>query len=92
MSMTTSQRHVPLAGPATGEEEWLAMRDAVMSGHLTQGPKLREFESAFAERHGVARALATTSGTTALHLAVAALDIGPGDEVIVPSFSWSSPW
>ncbi|MCP3902002.1 MAG: DegT/DnrJ/EryC1/StrS family aminotransferase [Planctomycetes bacterium] len=59
-----------------------------MSGWLTQGPKVAAFEAAFRERHGVAHALATTSCTTALHLALAALEIGPGDEVIVPAFTW----
>jgi len=59
-----------------------------MSGWLTQGPKVAAFEQAFAARHQVRHALATTSCTTALHLALAALGIGPGDEVIVPSFTW----
>lgn len=59
-----------------------------MSGWLTQGPKVAAFEKAFAARHGVNHALATTSCTTALHLILAALEIGPGDEVIVPAFTW----
>jgi perosamine synthetase len=59
-----------------------------MSGWLTQGPKVAQFERAFAERHGVKHAAASTSGTTALHLALAALGIGPGDEVILPAFTW----
>jgi len=64
------------------------MREPLLSGWLTQGPKVAAFERAFAERHQVKHALATTSCTTALHLALAALGIGPGDEVIVPSFTW----
>jgi dTDP-4-amino-4,6-dideoxygalactose transaminase len=55
---------------------------------LTQGPKVAQFERVFAERHRVQHALATTSCTTALHLILAALGIGPGDEVIVPAFTW----
>jgi dTDP-4-amino-4,6-dideoxygalactose transaminase len=71
-----------------GEEEWLALREPLRSGWLTQGPKVAEFERAFAERHGVPHALATTSCTTALHLALIAIGVGAGDEVIVPAFTW----
>lgn len=81
-------RKIQIALPSTGEEEWLAVREPLSTGWLTQGPKVAAFERAFAERHKVALALATTSCTTALHLALAALGIGPGDEVIVPSFTW----
>lgn len=81
-------RIVQIALPSTGEEEWLAVREPLQSGWLTQGPKVAEFEKAFAGSHGVLHALATTSCTTALHLALAALGVGPGDEVIVPSFTW----
>jgi len=83
-----SKRRVPIALPSTGEEEWLAVREPLESGWITQGPKVAAFERAFAERHQVEHSLATTSCTTALHLALAALDIGPGDEVIVPAFTW----
>lgn len=78
--------HISL--PATGEEEWEACREPLMSGWLTQGPKVAGFEKAFAERHRVEHALATTSCTTALHLILAGMGIGPGDEVIVPAFTW----
>lgn len=61
-----------------------------MTGWLTSGPKVREFEKNFAERHQVKHAVAVTSATTALHLALVALDIKPGDEVIVPAFTWVS--
>src|SRR5437763_1466610 len=81
-------RNVPIALPATGEEEWQALREPLTSGWLTQGPKVAAFERAFAERHGVEHALAVTSCTTGLHLMLAAAGIGPGDEVIVPSFTW----
>src|SRR4051812_42057917 len=85
---TRPPRRVQIAAPSMGEEEWQAVREPLLSGWLTQGPKVAAFERAFAERHKVKYALATTSCTTALHLALAALDIGPGDEVIVPSFTW----
>ena len=77
-----------IASPALGEEEWQAVREPLFSGWLTQGPKVAEFERAFAARHQVRYALATTSCTTALHLALAALGVREGDEVIVPSFTW----
>lgn len=83
-----SQKRIAISLPALGEEEWQALREPLESGWLTQGPKVAAFEAAFGERHGVRHALATTSCTTALHLALAALGIGPGDEVIVPSFTW----
>jgi perosamine synthetase len=81
-------RVIQISQPSTGEEEWQAAREPLMSGWLTQGPKVAQFERAFAARHGVRHALATSSCTTALHLILAAMDIGPGDEVIVPAFTW----
>ena len=82
------QRNIAIALPVTGEEEWHAIRESIESGWITQGPKVREFEENFAARHNVEHALAVTSCTTGLHLALAALNIGPGDEVIVPAFTW----
>ena len=81
-------RRIEIAQPSLGEEEWQALRDPIMQGWVTQGPKVREFEESFAEYHQVKHAIAVTSCTTGLHLALKALDIGPGDEVIVPSFTW----
>lgn len=81
-------RQIQIAAPSLGEEEWQALREPIESGWLTQGPKVAAFEKAFAARHGVKHAIAVTSATTGLHLALAALDIGPGDEVIVPAFTW----
>ena len=81
-------RNIAISLPATGEEEWQAVREPLMTGWLTQGPKVVAFEKAFAERHHAKHALATTSCTTGLHLILAALSIGPGDEVIVPAFTW----
>jgi hypothetical protein len=82
------KRSIQIALPSFGEEEWQALREPLTSGWVTQGPKVAAFERAFAARHGVERALATTSCTTGLHLILAALGVGPGDEVIVPSFTW----
>lgn len=81
-------RQIQISLPSTGEEEWQAVREPLMTGWLTQGPKVAAFEKAFAERHQVKHALATTSCTTGLHLILAAMGIGPGDEVIVPAFTW----
>lgn len=81
-------RSIQIATPSLGEEEWQALREPIESGWLTQGPKVAAFEKAFAARHGVKHAIAVTSATTGLHLALAALEIGPGDEVIVPAFTW----
>lgn len=90
MSHGVSQapRTIQIATPSLGEDEWQACREPLMNGWLTQGPQVAEFERAFAERHSCAHAIATTSCTTALHLALAAMGIGPGDEVIVPAFTW----
>lgn len=86
--MTPRPREIPIARPSVGEEEWQALREPIMSGWLTQGPKVEAFERRFAELHGVRHAVATTSCTTALHLALLAVGTRPGDEVIVPAFTW----
>jgi dTDP-4-amino-4,6-dideoxygalactose transaminase len=88
--MTSPPRRINIAAPVMGEEEWLALRDPLETGWLTQGPKVAAFERSFAERHRVSNAIAVSSATTGLHLALAALGIGPGDEVIVPAFTWVS--
>lgn len=82
------KRSIAISLPCTGDDEWQAVRDPLASGWLTQGPRVAEFEKAFAARHGVTHALATTSCTTGLHLILAAMGIGPGDEVIIPAFTW----
>lgn len=81
-------RRIQIAAPSMGEEEWLALREPIETGWLTHGPKVAAFEKAFAVRHQVKHAIAVTSATTGLHLALASLGIGPGDEVIVPAFTW----
>jgi dTDP-4-amino-4,6-dideoxygalactose transaminase len=79
---------IPFARPYLSGEESDAVAEVIASGWLSQGPRVREFEEAFAVRVGAPEAIATTSCTTALHLALYALGIGPGDEVIVPSLSF----
>jgi dTDP-4-amino-4,6-dideoxygalactose transaminase len=84
----TILRRIQISQPSTGEEEWLALREPLETGWLTHGPNVTAFEKAFAARHQVQQAIAVSSATTGLHLAMVALGIGPGDEVIVPSFTW----
>ncbi|MFO0358108.1 MAG: DegT/DnrJ/EryC1/StrS family aminotransferase [Sphingobacteriaceae bacterium] len=88
--MEVTKRNIQISLPVTGEEEWHAAKEPLMTGWLTSGPKVAEFEKLFATRHQVKHAYAVTSATTALHLALVALGVGPGDEVIVPAFTWVS--
>jgi perosamine synthetase len=74
--------------PWLGEEEAAAAGAAVLSGWVAQGPRVAEFEAAFAGRVGAAHGVATSSCTTALHLGLVLLGVGPGDEVVVPSLSF----
>lgn len=67
-----------------------AVTEALVSGHLAQGPRVQAFEAAIAQRTGAGHAVATSSGTAALHLALTALDVGPGDLVVVPSITFLS--
>jgi perosamine synthetase len=86
----TLRLKVPITRPCLGEPEADALRTPLESGWMVQGPMVAKFESRFAEYTGCEQAVATTSCTTALHLAVAVLGLAPGDEVIVPAFTWIS--
>lgn len=79
---------IPITRPSFDEEEERRVLDVLRSGWVAQGPQVAAFERAFAARCGAAHAVAVSSGTTALHLALLAVGVGPGDEVLVPSFTW----
>ncbi len=79
---------IPVIRPWLGAEEAAAAAAAVSSGWVAQGPRVAEFEEAFASAVGAAHAVAVSSCTAALHLALVAAGIGPGDEVVVPSLSF----
>ncbi|WP_263353973.1 DegT/DnrJ/EryC1/StrS family aminotransferase [Acidicapsa acidisoli] len=79
---------IPLSSPDITEVEIEAVTSVLRTNSLSLGPKLVEFEEAFAAFHGAPHAIAVSSGTAALHLAIRALNIGVGDEVILPSFTF----
>jgi dTDP-4-amino-4,6-dideoxygalactose transaminase len=79
---------IALSEPILGEEEKRALSEVIDSGWLTMGDRVAAFEKAFAKMHGADDAVAVNSCTAALHLSLLALDIGPGDEVMVPSLSF----
>jgi dTDP-4-amino-4,6-dideoxygalactose transaminase len=79
---------IPVMRPLLGAAEAEAAAAAISSGWLAQGPRVAEFEAAFAAALGTRHAVAVSSCTSALHLALIACGVGPGDEVVVPSLSF----
>ena len=79
---------IPVARPAIGQDEISAVTAVLESGMLAAGERVAEFEKKFADYCGTTHAVAVNNGTAALHAALLAADIGYGDEVIVPSFSF----
>jgi dTDP-4-amino-4,6-dideoxygalactose transaminase len=79
---------IRLAKPDVGEQELAEVAAVLESGQLTMGPKVAELEAELARACGVEHAVVVSSGTAALHLAVLALGIGPGDEVVVPAYTF----
>lgn len=86
--MVTVGKKIRLIEPMVGDEELSLIKEVLESGYMTEGPKAREFESGFAELVGAKHAITTTSCSTALQICVDAYGIGPGDEVIVPDFTY----
>lgn len=84
------QNMIQVAAPCMDDREWQALKAPLESGWLTQGPQVAAFEKAFAGRHKVKYACATTNCTTALHISLLAVGVKPGDAVVVPSFTWVS--
>lgn len=79
---------LPITRPSFDEAEERLVLETLRSGWVVQGPRVAEFERAVADHAGAAHGIATSSCTTALHLSLVAAGIGPGDEVIVPAFTW----
>jgi dTDP-4-amino-4,6-dideoxygalactose transaminase len=86
--MTTGLDIIPLAKPVIGEAEEQAVLEVLRSGQLSLGPHVPAFERAFAERVGARHASAVSSGTTGLHLALRAVGVSAGDEVVTSPFSF----
>src|SRR2546430_15972477 len=79
---------IPITKPVFGPEELRAVQLPLESGWVVQGPYVEQFEQLFSKYTEARFSAATSSCTTALHIAVAALGLKPGDEVIVPAFTW----
>jgi perosamine synthetase len=88
MSSPTLTRSIPVARPFLGREEEDAVLEVLRSGWVSQGPRVAEFERDFAEYVGAPYAVAVSSCTTALHLALIVAGVKPGDEVLCPSLSF----
>ena len=88
MSNKREQQHhfIPHSKPTLGAEEIKAVSSVISSGYVAEGAIVQEFERSFADYLNIQHAVATNSGTSALHLALLALEVGPGDEVVIPSY------
>lgn len=86
-----TKEFIPVAAPVIGQFEIECVTDAIRSGWVSSiGPYIEKFETGFAEYIGVKHAISVSNGTTALHLALHALGIGPGDEVIIPDLTFAA--
>ena len=87
---TKKQEFLPFSRPSISQEDINAVNEVLRSGWITTGPKTAEFERVFCDYTGSSEAVALSSATAGMHLALKALDIGAGDEVITPSMTWVS--
>lgn len=90
--MTTLATMIPHSRPSIEEEDVQAATEVLRSGHVAQGAVVEQFERGMAAYLGLAGGVAVNSGTTALEVALRVLGIGPGDEVILPSYVCAAPW
>jgi dTDP-4-amino-4,6-dideoxygalactose transaminase len=86
-----TEKIIPHSCPSLDDEEIRALQHVLTSGQLAQGPQIKGFEEELGSFHDLLSGVATSSGTTALHLALLALGVGPGDEVLLPSYVCSAP-
>jgi len=86
----TTQQQVSMSSPEITDQDIQAVVNVIRSGRLALGPQTRAFEAAMAEFLGVKHAVAVNSGTSGLHLVVRSIGLGPGDEVLVPSFTFAA--
>ena len=84
------QHEIPFFVPTIGEEEIQSVAETLQSGWLTTGPKVKQFEREFAERVGARHAIAVNSATSALHLALEAVGVSAGQEVLVPTMTFAA--
>src|SRR4029077_16228277 len=88
MNIAAPSKCIPVARPSFGPDEEQAVVDVLRSGWVTQGPRVAEFERSVGEDVGASHAVAVSSCTTALHLALLAAGVKPGDEILCPSLSF----
>jgi perosamine synthetase len=82
---------IPHSRPSLDDDEIRALRNVLTSGQIAQGPQIENFEEKLGSFHDLLPGVATSSGTAALHLALLAMGVGPGDEVLLPSYVCSAP-
>ena len=83
-------RNIPFSPPDMSEAEANEMRDAILSGWITTGPRTKKLEKTIAEYIGIEKAVCLNSATAAMEMVLHLLGVGPGDEVIVPAYTYTA--